>query len=526
MKQEQRLLVALVFTIAILFAWSLLFPQARQVPIQPNNQARQQFAERPAAPIRQQAGGNGFDVREVPAFVAVDEPVIEIDTGLMQLGVKGRSGGIEELTADRKVMLRGASPGLLAIEIDGIPTNELEFVTKWNGWSISSVAFYEDVEVSRTITPTQDKEYFSDCVVRIFNKSEQTRSFRPRILAYTPLFEKDALGKRYLYGFAKLGDKPQKIKLAAGQSRDYQGTPYWVASQGKSHTIIVQPIPATGTFHVEHPQNGAIRGWIELPQVSLTPRQAIEWRFRIYSGPMNLSVLRAAGLEEAFTLGFWSGIAKLLWGILDWINGITGNYGVAILVLSLVLWGALFPVTWSGIRTMKVMAEIQPLMKKIQAEHKKNPQKMQKETMALYKKYKMNPLGGCLPMFIQMPIILGLYPVLLRAPQLRGAPFWFIEDLSKPDAFMTFGSKLPLIGETFNILPILCVVTMMIQQKFTMASNAAQTPEQKMQQKMFKFMPLLFGFLFYSLPSGLVLYWVANTTLTITQYAVYHNRHK
>lgn len=153
-------------------------------------------------------------------------------------------------------------------------------------------------------------------------------------------------------------------------------------------------------------------------------------------------------------------------------------------------------------------------MVKLKELHKDNPHKLNKETMELYKKYNVNPLGGCLPMLLQMPIFIALYQGLMRSIELKGAHFLWIKNLARPEA-VPLPFSLPVIGASINILPLLMVGMMVIQQKISQGSTTeGTTPEQAKQQKMMMmFMPIIFGFLFYQMPSGLVLYWLTNTVL-------------
>jgi len=136
----------------------------------------------------------------------------------------------------------------------------------------------------------------------------------------------------------------------------------------------------------------------------------------------------------------------------------------------------------------------------------------------MYKKYKINPMGGCLPMLLQMPVFFALYQVLMRSPELRGAPFLWMKNLSQPDRLITFKASIPFVGNDLNILPLLMAVAMFLQQKLSAPPAASQNEQMAQQQKMMGvMMPVLFGFLFYNLPSGLVMYWLTNTILTVVE---------
>ena len=160
---------------------------------------------------------------------------------------------------------------------------------------------------------------------------------------------------------------------------------------------------------------------------------------------------------------------------------------------------------------MRHLQELQPQMEEMRRQYKDNPQKLNKEMMELYRRHKVNPMGGCFPILLQMPIFLAFYQTLMRSVELKGATFLWIKDLSMPDAAFTLPTTLPLLGNSINLLPILMIGAMIMQQKLSQGKTAVQTDQQKM---MAAIMPVMFGFIFYSLPSGLVLYWLTNTVLT------------
>ena len=165
---------------------------------------------------------------------------------------------------------------------------------------------------------------------------------------------------------------------------------------------------------------------------------------------------------------------------------------------------------------MKKMQAVQPHMEALRAEHKDNPQKLNKEMMGLYKKHGVNPMGGCLPMFLQMPVFFALYKALLRSIELRGSSFLWIKDLSMPDG-VPLPFTLPLIGNSINVLPLMMMVAMVFQQKASSMNRAPQSDQARQQQQMMMFMPLMFGFILYNFPAGLVLYWLTNTILTTVE---------
>ena len=207
----------------------------------------------------------------------------------------------------------------------------------------------------------------------------------------------------------------------------------------------------------------------------------------------------------------------ILWFLLA-LHNFVPNYGVVIIIFSVLMKLVFFPLTYTGMRSMKKMQHLQPHLKKVQEQHKNDPGKLNQETMALYKKHGVNPFSGCLPLVLQMPVFFALYSVLINTIELRQAPFMmWIKDLSLPDSIVSFGGKLPMVGwESLSLLPILMGVAMFFQQKMTTVD-----PKQKMMVYM---MPVFMVFIFMSLPAGLNLYWLINNILSIGEQYLIHIR--
>ncbi|GBD99899.1 membrane protein insertase YidC [bacterium BMS3Abin07] len=223
-------------------------------------------------------------------------------------------------------------------------------------------------------------------------------------------------------------------------------------------------------------------------------------QYVLYAGPKVIDELKPLnlGLENIVDFGFFSIIARPIFWLLKYINKLIGNYGWSIIVLTILLRVPFIPLLNKGQKSMKKMQALQPRMAEIKEKYKKDPQKMQKEMMAMYKKYKVNPMGGCLPMLVQIPVFFALYKVLLVAIEMRDAPWiLWIQDLSAKDPIY--------------VLPIIMGATMFLQQKMTPTSADPK------QAKIMMFMPIIFTFMFLNFPSGLVLYWLMSNLLSIIQ---------
>ena len=221
---------------------------------------------------------------------------------------------------------------------------------------------------------------------------------------------------------------------------------------------------------------------------------------QFYAGPKDIKRLEAVSpyLDLTVDYSFLWWIAKPLFFALDWIHSWVGNWGVAIILLTMLIKAIFFYPSATSYRSMAKMRKLAPKMKELKDRYGDDRQKFSAETMKLYKTEKVNPLSGCLPVLIQMPVFLALYWVLMESVELRHAPFiLWIEDLSVKDPYF--------------VLPLIMGASMWIQQKLN------PTPPDPMQAKVMQMMPIFFTFLFLFFPSGLVLYWVVNNTLSITQ---------
>lgn len=229
--------------------------------------------------------------------------------------------------------------------------------------------------------------------------------------------------------------------------------------------------------------------------------------YSLYVGPKNMDVLKASGhsLQDSIDLGWFGFIAEPLLVVLKFFYRYTHNYGIAIILLTIIIKILFHPLTRKQYESMGEMQKLQPKMQALREKFKGDKERMNKEVMDLYRTNKINPLGGCWPMLLQIPVFFALYKALLNSIELRHAPFMFwIQDLSEKDPCY--------------ITPIIMGATMFLQQKMTpMAGDPAQ-------QRMMMFMPLIFTFLFLNFPSGLVLYWLVNNVITIGQQYVSQKR--
>lgn len=237
-----------------------------------------------------------------------------------------------------------------------------------------------------------------------------------------------------------------------------------------------------------------------LPETVLEPGKSAQLSTRLYAGPQEQENLKALapGLEHVVDYGWLTVLAYPLFVLLNWLQNLVVNWGVAIILLTVLIKLAFYPLSAASYKSMAQMRKLAPRLQNLKERYGDDRQKMHEQMMKIYKEEKINPLGGCLPILVQIPVFIALYWVLMGAVELRQAPFaLWITDLSEPDPYY--------------ILPLVMAVTMFIQTKLSPA------PPDPVQAKVMMFMPLVFSVFFFFFPAGLVLYWLVNNVLSILQ---------
>ncbi|MAS98533.1 MAG: hypothetical protein CMF29_06370 [Kiritimatiellaceae bacterium] len=318
----------------------------------------------------------------------------------------------------------------------------------------------------------------------------------------------------------------------------------WVSAKNKFFTHILRPHEPIATMAVLADRDLSEKGilptsvaaTLNFTSTAIEQNHTVQLPYTLYIGPKQYDLLKQVGnsmekVMEFETIGFWSftnvlmepSRKALLYSMNLFNQYLPGGYGIAIIILTLLIRILFWPLTHKSTESMKRMQEVQPELKALQEKYKKDPQRMQQETMKLYKERRVNPMGGCLPMFIQIPVFFALFTVLRNAIELRFSSFLWIKDLSTAENL--FAGSIPIVG-ALNILPIIMSLSMIWQQKLS-SPGTAMTPEQQQQQRIMMFMmPVMMLFFFYTMPSGLVLYWTVSNLLMIAQIGMRNIRQK
>ena len=547
---EKRTLIAFALSFLILVIWSALFtPTGRQTP--PAEQPSQvQEAQKPTvepAPVEPlpQATAPAAQQPALPAHEpAIPEQTIRVETPLYAVTWSSVGGVIRSFKL--KKYLETADPGSPPIDLVNLKDQDDGFLgirfTR-DGAAQARPVRYEASETSIQVNPDsgpktlvltgQDssgvvlehtytfhpEQYRIDVETRVVNRGNAPveGAVSARLQNLPPQ------DKKSYYGFVGiallLNDeleelKPKKMK---DEEKRLSGEIGWMAYEDDYFMSAVLPVTdGEGRFRGRLLPSGALDARYLSPAVTLGPREQVTSRLALYMGPRDLTILNAfgQGLERAVNFGWTDIIAKPLLHGLRFCYGYVHNYGLAILILTVLIKILFWPLTHKSYKSMKEMQKIQPLMAKIREKYKGNKEQMNREMMQLYKTYKVNPMGGCLPMLIQIPVFLALFRILSSSIELRHAPFGlWITDLSAPDRLFNFPFQIPFMAPPSGIpvLTLLMGASMFLQQKMSPA------PGDPTQAKVMMFLPLIFTFVFINFPSGLVLYWLTNNILSIGQ---------
>ncbi len=302
----------------------------------------------------------------------------------------------------------------------------------------------------------------------------------------------------------------------AGVTNQYYCTLLTAKSGGVSEalarrfSVSLEDWVAAGRGAVSGSTVYAVDGAMRVSQVSLAPGQEVKSQFRLYAGPREYRLLAAMGGDQDLMLdfGMFGIVSRTLLASMNGLKSLSGSYAAAIVVLTVIIKLLMWPLQNKATNSMKRMQELQPRMNEIKERYGDDPQRMNLEIMALYKKHGVNPMSGCAPMLIQIPIFFGFYNMLGKAVELRNSSFLWVKDLSQPDTVAM------LAGYPINVLPLLMAGTMFWQMQLSPKTG------DPMQQRMFMFMPLIFILFCYNFASALALYWTVQNLFSVVQLMV------
>lgn len=535
---EKRAFLAVILSISVFFLYSHFFgPEKKPVVSLPVQSAQTAPAATAVAPPPVGVQQNLAPAKTPPVASSVVQREVTVETELFTAVFSSRGASLKSMTLKkyREQNIKTPNPVILVNNADPA---QFDFSTRATGFNLSDTAQYstdtdalkiatgdnrqlifnyqsgQGFTVRKIYTITGDS-YGIKLETLVFNNSTSPLvGSIQQVMSYPgePKVKDNRFDTAGAYLFADNSLHSDKLKDVASASKKYDKNVLWAGFADKYFlTALLSDKNSIAAVELKKSGSGFMEAIVSSPQFTVTPGQSASVVHRLFVGPKDIDILKSQGnaLEQSLDLGWFTILAKPLLYTLKFFYKYVGNYGLAIIIITIILKALFFPLTHKSYKSMKDMQKIQPMMAALKEKYKDDRDAMNKAVMELYRDHKVNPLGGCLPMVVQIPVFFALYKALMFSIELRHAPFFFwITDLSGPDNLFGHMLGLPFV---IGPLPLVMGATMFVQQKMT-PSNM-----DPVQAKMMLALPFVFTIMFLSFPSGLVLYWLLNNILTIGQ---------
>lgn len=537
---QMRLLLALVLSFLVFMGWNFFFnPEPKQPPVaQLQKEARVEEKQKPQPPAtaaqsgaapaavvkaEEQRSARKLTV-ETPFYIA---GLTEKGAAINSFVLKNYQSGVAPDSPMQNLLSEGGAIDGIFVDLAGVPGLEnAVFQASIDGDRLSLTDGSRDIVFTYTTADGVQLEkvyrFSADSYVIGFDVRVANHSAKP-LKDSLVVGLRNALGTKnssYVFeGPAALVDKSlQQIEFDdIAKKGNLSGKIKWISVEGRYFMLGLIPLKdQAAAVRVSSQPNRVVESRYIEPEQTLGPGTQEAYQYELYFGPKSMQYLKPAGhdLDKVIDFGMFDLLAKPCLWLLNYIYSVIPNYGVAIIILTILTKILLWPLGTKSYKSMSQMKKMQPLIQEIREKYKDDRKKMNEAVMGLHKTYGINPLGGCLPMVVQIPFFFALYRMLDQAIELRHAPFFgWITDLSAPDRLFNFGFSIPFMDPPYGI-PVLTLVmgaTMLWQQKMTPATGDPT------QAKMMMLMPVVFTFIFINFSSGLVLYWLVNNVLSIGQ---------
>ena len=558
MNDEKRLLLAIVLSVVVILGWNVLFmkpvqqqstPQGTPSTDQAVETAKTGSADTEKLESRVRDFSAEKPAKEAPEFSDVSAAAenlrtVTVETPLYNIAISEHDASVQSFTlkeyresnaknSDFKELVPSeAANGLFSTRF----YNETVPEANNASYTLSGSADRTEIDTgSKTLTFTLETEsgvilekvftfhadsYLIDCDVAVKNGSD--RPVKDALAVYVPGFKEEGGSRMSQFAFegpiALVNNELEEVDPDDIEENDtFHGVIKWAGYTDRYFLSCVIPQNNGTEAMVKLTRSGSKTrtGYVQAMD-RLDPGKMTEYSFDFFMGPKSHKLLADYNnsLKQAINFGWFDFLAKPLLIVMNFIHQLIPNYGVAILLLTILIKIVFWPLGTKSYKSMNEMKKVQPLMQEIREKHKDDKQKMNQEVMALYKTYKVNPMSGCLPMLVQMPIFLALYRMLYQAIELRHAPFMlWINDLSAPDRLFHFDFAIPFMQEPYGI-PVLTIImgaSFLLQQKMT------PTTGDPTQAKIMMLMPIFMTVIFINFPAGLVLYIFANNLISMGQ---------
>ncbi|WP_028315031.1 membrane protein insertase YidC [Desulfatibacillum aliphaticivorans] len=547
--EQFRLILAVALSLMVFIAYQYFFgpkPHQGETPVESQEIAQvQQSTDAQEAAAAITPAPAAAPIPEIAASPGRPARDITVDTPLYHAVFTEKGAGLSDLTlkeywetqakdsAPKRVvdlppggatllttMARGSLGNLESAVFSAQSTEDLN-VQEQPQSLIFTYTAPSGIIVTKTYT-FQPDSYAMDCQLSVANNTLGPINDNLSVILnnyYTPSSKPSDKSDRIVFSgpMAFVNNSMEEFKVSEKKpEKTIQGPTGWVALTWRyfmSAVVFDQTQEGVIKASLNSANNVAQTLFTGKP-MAIPPGQTFTTSYKAFFGPKQGDILNKAGLEDALDFGFFHVIAKPCLLLMNIMHNYVPNYGVVIILLTLLIKIVLWPLGSKSYRSMEKMKKLQPLMQELREKYKDDKQKMNQEVFALYKTFKVNPMGGCWPMLIQIPIFIAFYKMLYVAIELRHSPFiWWITDLSAPDRLFHLPFPVPFMAEPYGI-PVLTLImgaSMLLQQKMS------PPPGDPTQAKMMMLLPLVFLFIFINFPSGLVLYWLVNNVVSIAQ---------
>ena len=529
---EKRLFAALFLSFAVLYSWSyfVIGPKQQEETIK-ISQTIESKELRSSKKTTEENESKLSSTTPSPSVEIVEKKVQLAESQFLDAEFSNLGGNISNIVIKQFNHRLPVTNILNVVGYENTPFQLTESVRNFVSYTHSD----KNVKIEKRFRMAEENQVIH-AEIEITNKTEMSKVINLNIDGFTMdlsrLDNNNQKVKMLLeYSVSHNGEIERKksiSKFSEKENKTIQDKINWVGFRDQYFCLIVKPDFESREYYIETIDDNSAKLGFKASEIRIDPGSKKVLSIMVYYGPQDTKILKlfdqkfekivnysVGGFFDWMAFKQTDAIAKLMLKLLKFLHRVIPNWGVAIILFALCIYGITFPLTKKTMSSMKRLQEHQPELTKIRDKYKNNPQKMQKETMEYYKKYKINPLGGCLPMLLQMPIFISLYQLLWRTYEIKGASFLWIKDLSEPDRLFMLPFNLPYFGNEFNILPIVYGVLMFFQQKAQSKNSNISDPVQAQTQKtMAKIFPVMLGLLFYKFASGLNLYFTTYFLLT------------
>ena len=523
---EKNTFIAIILSALIFFAYQAIFvpPQHAQTVINAQINATQEVTTKSASAT--ETLPNITEETKKPIEKHVDYEVKSTDTALYYTNVGGTLHNIDfighkEFPVTNILNVKGLEDvSYIGKKMDN---NTVSLIYRNKAWQITKTYELKGTNLLKArmeiknLSEMSILNDFSITALEIDNSKMEGNSNNREVALY----------EYSVYANNKVFRKGNAYKFNDKEYKNESAKIHWIGFRNHYHAIVVKPEFDAKVYEIKPNTDKDLSIFIKLPEKNLAPGETAAYDFSIFAGPQDPWAMKKYGKNFEKIIAFsnfsiieW--IAQAIYYTIPFLHNIFKSWGISIILVSLLIYGLTYPLTMKSMMSMRKMQEVQPKIAALREKHKNDPQKLNTEMIEIYRREKINPLGGCLPFLIQMPFFMALYQILWRAQYFQGKGFLWIKDLSQPDRLIILPFNLFFIGNEINILPVLTGCIMFIQQKISSKNMIIVDEQQATQQKMMMYLlPVMMTFMFYKFASSWAIYFLVFYILsTATQWKI------